>query len=96
MGNELARVESKLNAILAILVDRHIRETEIARPKERSIDQLLSDVGLSSKDIAGLLGKTERAVNLQLQRGSQRKTGRKAAGPRADDPETESGGADGK
>lgn len=71
--NQLARVESKLSAILAILVDRHIRETDMARPKERSIDRLLSDVGLTAKEIAGLLGKTERAVNLQLQKEKQRK-----------------------
>lgn len=44
-------------AQLTIQVDRYIRETEIARPKPRSIDKMLSDVGLKTNDIAKLLGK---------------------------------------
>jgi len=53
-------------AQLTIQVDRYIRETEIARPKPRSIDKMLSDVGLKTADIAKLLGKTERAVQMQI------------------------------
>ncbi len=58
--------ETLLLAQLTIKVDLYVRETGIARPKPRSIDKMLSDVGLKTSDIARLLGKTERAVNLQL------------------------------
>jgi IS30 family transposase len=68
MGEGESRLESKLNAILAILVDRHLRDTEIARPKDR---------GLTAKEIAALLGKTERGVHIQLQREASRKPPRK-------------------
>lgn len=67
MEQHLQRIDAKLSALLAITVDRYLRDTEIARPKPRSIDKLLSDAGLASGDIAKLLGKTERAVNLKLQ-----------------------------
>ena len=53
-------------AQLTIQVDQYIRETGVARPKPRSIDKMLSDVGVKTSDIAHLLGKTERAVNMQL------------------------------
>lgn len=53
-------------AQLTIQVDRYIRETEIARLRPRSIDKMLSDVGLKTADIAKLLGKTERAVQMQI------------------------------
>ena len=53
-------------AQLTIQVDQYIRETGVARPKPRSIDKMLSDVGVKTPDIAHLLGKTERAVNMQL------------------------------
>lgn len=53
-------------AQLTIQVDQYIRETGVARPKPRSIDKMLSDVGMKTSDIAHLLGKTERAVNMQL------------------------------
>ena len=53
-------------AQLTIQVDQYIRETEIARLKPRSIDKMLSDVGLKTADIAKLLGKTERAVQMQI------------------------------
>jgi hypothetical protein len=71
------RLEAKVSAILAIMVDRYLRETGVARPKVRSIDRMLTDVGLEAKDIAALLGKTERAVYLQLQAESKRKPPRK-------------------
>ena len=69
----LRSIDSKLSALLALTVEASVRESG-ARTKERSIDQLLSDAGLSASAIAGLLGKTDRAVHLQLQKG-RRKTG---------------------
>lgn len=64
----LGKIDAKLSALLALLLDQHLRRQEDARvrPKERSIDRLLRDSGISAADIARLLGKTERAVNLQL------------------------------
>ena len=62
----LAQIDSKLTALLALYVDSYLRQTGVAKPKERNIDHILSDAGLSARQIAGLLGKTERAVHLQL------------------------------
>jgi hypothetical protein len=67
----LRKVDAKLGALLAIAVDQYLRDTGVARPRARSIDKLLSDSGLSPQQIASLLGKTDRAVNLQL--ASERK-----------------------
>jgi hypothetical protein len=66
MANEETTLEKMIAALLAINVDQYLRDTGIARPKPRSIDRMLNDVGLSARDIAALLGKTERAVHLQL------------------------------
>lgn len=62
----LERIDAKLGALLSITVDQYLRETGVARPKPRSIDKMLFDVGLPPRDIAALLGKTERAVYLAL------------------------------
>jgi hypothetical protein len=72
----LRSIDTKLAAILALTLDNHQRQTGVARPKERSVDKILSDAGLSSATIASLLGKTDRAVNLQLQREAARKSGK--------------------
>jgi len=69
----LRSVDAKLSAILALTLDGYLRETGVARPKQRSVDKMLSDVGLSAQQIAALLGKTDRAVHLQLQREGERK-----------------------
>lgn len=70
--DRLAQIDSKLTALLALLVDGYLRETGLAKPKDRSIDRILADAGLSARTIAGLLGKTERAVHLQLQGPSKK------------------------
>jgi len=78
-GDDLLQsIDAKLGAILTLTLDSYLRETGVARPKERSVDRMLSDVGLSAATIAGLLGKTERAVNLQIQRERARKSRKKA------------------
>jgi hypothetical protein len=59
-------IDAKLSALLTLVLDGYLRQTGVARPKERSIDKMLSDVGLSAVTIATLLGKTERAVHMQL------------------------------
>ncbi len=43
----LERIDSKLTALLALVVDGYLRETGVARPKQRSIDRMLVDAGLS-------------------------------------------------
>jgi hypothetical protein len=61
----LESIDSKLSAILALMVDAHLRETN-SRHRDRTPDELLSAAGLSSAQIAGLLGKTPRAVRKLL------------------------------
>jgi hypothetical protein len=74
----LRAIDSKLTALLALILDSYLRDTGVARPKERSIDRLLTDAGLPADTVAALLGKTRRAVYLQLQREDEA-TGRKKA-----------------
>ncbi|MFL5833458.1 MAG: hypothetical protein ACJ76B_05720 [Solirubrobacterales bacterium] len=62
----LDSIDTKLGALLVLVLDAHLRETGIAKPKPRGIDRLLADAGLSPKQIANLLGKTDRAVRMQL------------------------------
>ena len=69
----LKRIDAKLGALLAIQLDQYLRETGVARPKPRSVDRLLADAGLSPKEIAALLGKTDRAVQLALAKGKKGK-----------------------
>jgi hypothetical protein len=64
----LESIDIKLGALITLVLDAHLRETGIAKPKDRGIDRLLSDAGLSPQQIAGLLGKTDRAVRLQLEK----------------------------
>jgi hypothetical protein len=74
-GDELMRsVDAKLSALLTLVLDGYLRQTGVARPKERSVDKMLADVGLSAAAIAQLLGKTERAVHKQLATERARKT----------------------
>lgn len=69
---ELQKTNRMLNALLSIVVDQHIRGTDLAKPRPRSIDRMLSDNGLSNTEIATLLGKTPQAVGQLL--GSEKKT----------------------
>jgi hypothetical protein len=62
----LQSIDAKVGALLTLVLDRYLRETGIARPKQRSVDRMLADAGLSTAMIAKLLGKTERAVTKQL------------------------------
>lgn len=55
------------------MLDLYPRDTELAKPKPRSVDRMLADVGLPTPEIAALLGKTERAVRMQLAGGSKEK-----------------------
>lgn len=75
----LRSIDSKLTALLALYLDSYIQQTGVAQRKDRSIDQLLTDAGLSAATIAGLLGKTDRAVHLQLQREREQREKQKKA-----------------
>jgi hypothetical protein len=68
----LESIDAKLGGILVLLLDGYLRETGIAKPKPRNIDRMLSDAGVSNAEIAALLGKTERAVRLQLAEGEKK------------------------
>lgn len=60
-------LDRKLSALLAITVHRAlIEDTDLANPRPRSIDKLLSDAGLSQREIATLLGKSVSAVSQML------------------------------
>jgi hypothetical protein len=72
----LRSIDAKLSAILTLVLDVHLKQTGVAKAKDRSIDVMLTDVGLSAKQIAALLGKTDRAVHLQL----EKERGKKAKG----------------
>jgi DNA-binding CsgD family transcriptional regulator len=69
----LRSIDAKLGAILALMLDAHLRQTGIARPKERTIDELLTAAGVPTQETARLLGKTDRAVRKQLT-GARTKT----------------------
>ena len=64
----LQSIDTKLTAILALLVDRHLRDTDLAKPRPRSMDRMLSDVGLTGVEIGRLLGKSPQAVSQALSR----------------------------
>ncbi len=95
-ADALASIDAKLSAILALLVDRHLRDTDVAKPRPRSIDRMLTDVGLTGVEISRLLGKTPQAVSQALAKdgkppkagGTAKRTVRKAASAPADADES--------
>lgn len=77
----LKRIDTKLAALLAIVVDGHLRDTEIAKPRPRTIDRMLVDVGLTQAEVARLLGKSQQAVGQALQKDKTAKKAAKEAAP---------------
>jgi hypothetical protein len=64
----LRSIDTKLNAILALLAEGHLRAYGSQRQQRaRSLDRILTDAGVSAREVGKLLGKTERAVHLALQ-----------------------------
>jgi hypothetical protein len=64
----LESIDAKLAALVALAVDVHLRTYGTPRQQRpRSLDRILTDAGLSARDVGELLGKTERAVHLALQ-----------------------------
>jgi hypothetical protein len=68
----LQSIDTKLRALLALTVDAWITGGDSPRRNRRPLDVILSNAGLSTKEIANLMGKTDRSVRLVLQ-ASRRK-----------------------
>lgn len=67
----LRRIDTKLAALLTIAVDAHLRNTDIAKPRPRTIDTMLVAVGLTQNEVAGLLGKSQQAVAQAIQKDKE-------------------------
>lgn len=66
MGSESASIERKLDAILAIQLELLLRLTDLGESRHQNVDRVLAAGGLTTTEIAALLGKTPRAVQLRL------------------------------
>jgi hypothetical protein len=75
----LRRVDVTLSALLAIAIDRHLRDTGLAQPRPRSIDRMLVDAGLTASEAARLLGKSPQAVSQILAKDGKSANARKGA-----------------
>lgn len=65
-------IDRKLSALLSIAVDQHLRRTpDLANPRPRNIDQILSDAGMLGTEIATTLGKSPQAVSQALKSRSK-------------------------
>ena len=69
-------IESKLGAILGLLVERHLRDTG-STSRVRSIERVLTDSGMTGAQTGRLLGKSPQAVSQALAREARttRRTG---------------------
>ncbi|MDQ1173417.1 hypothetical protein QE430_001724 [Microbacterium testaceum] len=68
-------MDRKLSALLSIVVDQHLRRTpDLANPRPRNIDRILSDAGMLGTEIAATLGKTPQAVSQALKTGAKSTT----------------------
>lgn len=84
--NELNKLNRNVSAVLAITVDRHLRDTDLAKPRPRSIDRMLADLGLTGAEIAKLLGKTPQAVSIALSKDKQTVKSKKANAKNVEQP----------
>jgi hypothetical protein len=64
--DELRKSNRMIAALLTITLDQHLRSTDLAKPRPRSIDRMLTDIGLTGVEISKLLGKTPQAVSNAL------------------------------
>ena len=66
----LKAMDRKLSALVAIHTQRLlVEDSDLAKPRPRSVDRLLHDAGLSQQEIADVLGKTRQAVGQVLKKG---------------------------
>lgn len=73
----LERIDAKLGALLALTLDQYLRDTGMAKARHASVDSMLRSAGLTAKDIAALLGKTERAVYMVWKADDEAKAAKK-------------------
>ena len=65
----LRAIDLKLGVLVALHTHRLLLDDDdLARPRPRSIDRLLTDVGLTQTEIGRILGKTPQAVGQALKR----------------------------
>jgi hypothetical protein len=64
----LRSIDAKLGALVTIILDDYIRSHSVPGAKEKPVEVMLHDAGLSTAEIANLLGKTQRAVQIALKR----------------------------
>lgn len=64
--DELKKSNRMISALLTITLDQHLRNSDLAKPRPRSIDRMLTDIGLTGVEISKLLGKTPQAVSNAL------------------------------
>ena len=65
----LQAIDLKLGALVALHTHRLLLDdVDLAKPRPRSIDRLLTDVGLSQREIGRILGKTPQAVSHVLKK----------------------------
>jgi hypothetical protein len=73
----LKRIEILLTAILGIQVDQFLRDSDVAKPRPRSIDRMLTDFGFNQVQVATLLGKSPQAVGQVLAKDKSKRTSNK-------------------
>lgn len=62
----LRSIDTKLSALLAIAIDNYVRVHKIAGARARPIEAMLHRAGLSTGEVAELLGKGQRAVQIAV------------------------------
>lgn len=65
--DEVSPATKALQALLLLRIDDHLREHEPRKHREVGIERILQRAGYASSEIASLLGKTVRAVNMALE-----------------------------
>lgn len=72
MSDELLeKINVRLSALLALAVEEKVQSEETDRRRKRSLDRVLRDAGLTTVEIAALLGKTDRAMRKMLEKDTK-------------------------
>jgi hypothetical protein len=62
----LRSIDTKLSALLAIALDDYVRVHEVTGARQRPLEVMLHSAGLSTTEVADLLGKGQRAVQIAV------------------------------
>jgi hypothetical protein len=69
MEERVAKIEQSLDVLIAIAIDRHLRDfPELGNARSPRMEHVLRDGGLNGPQIALLLGKSRQAVSQNLAR----------------------------